>query len=114
MESDLLCFIPEYLCSGFAEHIFKGVGCCAIILFQGVGVDVHGEACAGVPEPVLHGLDVRSIADEERGLGVPELVEVQPRVLPLLVAHTALGIGVLVGVAVAPEPVLDTEPPEPP
>ena len=42
MKSDLLCFIPEYLCSGFAEHIFKGVGCCAIILFQGVGVDVHG------------------------------------------------------------------------
>ncbi len=30
MESDLLCFIPEYFCSGFAEHIFKGVGCCAI------------------------------------------------------------------------------------
>ena len=33
MESDLLCFIPEYLCSGFAEHIFEGIGCCAIILF---------------------------------------------------------------------------------
>ena len=33
MESDLLCFIPEYLCSGFAEHISKGIGCCAIILF---------------------------------------------------------------------------------
>ena len=30
MESDLLCFIPEYFCSGFAEHIFKGIGCCAI------------------------------------------------------------------------------------
>ena len=44
MKSDLLCFIPEYLCSGFAEHIFKGVGCCAIILFQGVGVDVKGGA----------------------------------------------------------------------
>lgn len=41
MESDLLCFIPEYLCSGFAEHIFEGIGCCAIILFEGVGVDVH-------------------------------------------------------------------------
>ena len=26
MESDLLCFIPESLCSGFAEHVFKGVG----------------------------------------------------------------------------------------
>ena len=26
MESDLLCFIPESLCSVFAEHIFKGVG----------------------------------------------------------------------------------------
>ena len=25
MESDLLCFIPESLCSGFAEHIFKSV-----------------------------------------------------------------------------------------
>ena len=23
-----------------------------------------------MPEPVLHGLDVRSVADEERGLGV--------------------------------------------
>lgn len=43
MESDLLCFIPESLCSGFAEHIFKSVGCCAIILFQGVGVFVFAE-----------------------------------------------------------------------
>lgn len=31
MESDLLCFIPESLCSGFAEHIFKGVGYLTII-----------------------------------------------------------------------------------
>ena len=42
MKSDLLCFIPEQLCSGVAEHIFEGIGCCAIILFEGVGVDVHG------------------------------------------------------------------------
>ncbi len=58
MESDLLCFIPESLCSGFAEHIFKSVGCCAIILFQGVGVDVHGRGSLCMTQTVGHGTDI--------------------------------------------------------
>ena len=55
MKSDLLCVIPEQLCFGFAEHIFKSVGCCAIILFQGVGVDVHGRGSLCMTQTVGHG-----------------------------------------------------------
>lgn len=55
MKSDLLCVIPEQLCFGFAEHIFKSVGCCVIILFQGVGVDVHGRGSLCMTQTVGHG-----------------------------------------------------------
>ena len=65
MESDLLCFIPESLCSGFAEHIFKGVGCCAIILFQGVGVDVHGRGSLCMTQAVGHGTDILMRGDQQ-------------------------------------------------
>ena len=65
MESDLLCFIPEYLCSGFAEHIFKSVGCCAIILFQGVGVDVHGRGSLCMTQTVGHGTDILMCGDQQ-------------------------------------------------
>ena len=65
MESDLLCFIPEYLCSGFAEHIFKSVGCCAIILFQGVGVDVHGRGSLCMAQAVGHGTDILMRGDQQ-------------------------------------------------
>lgn len=58
MESDLLCFIPESLCSVFAEHIFKGVGCCAIILSEGVSVDIHGCGSLGMSHAVGHGADI--------------------------------------------------------
>ena len=74
MESDLLCFIPEYLCSGFAEHIFKGVGCCAIILFEGVGVDVHGRLNVGVSHDLLNDLDISFILTEPCTEGVAEVM----------------------------------------
>ena len=65
MESDLLCFIPEQLCSGFAEHIFKGVGCCAIILFEGVGVDVHGRGSLRMAQAVGHGTNILVSGDQQ-------------------------------------------------
>lgn len=65
MESDLLCFIPESLYSGFAEHIFKGVGCCAIILFQCVGVDVHGRGSLRMTQAVGHGTNILMSGDQQ-------------------------------------------------
>ena len=65
MKSDLLCFISECLCSGFAEHIFKGVGCCAIILFQGVGVDVHSRGSLCMTQAVGYGTDILMRGDQQ-------------------------------------------------
>lgn len=65
MESDLLCFIPESLYFGFAEHIFKGVGCSAIILFQCVGIDVHGCRSLCMTQAVGHGTDILMCGDQQ-------------------------------------------------
>ena len=65
MESDLLCFIPESICSVFAEHIFKGVGCCAIILFEGVSVDIHGRGSLCMTQAVGHSTDILMRGDQQ-------------------------------------------------
>ena len=49
----------------FAEHIFKGVGCCAIILFEGVGVDVHGRGSLCMTQAVGHGTDILMRGDQQ-------------------------------------------------
>lgn len=65
MKSDLLCFIPEQLCSGFAEHIFEGIGCCAIILFESVSVDVHGRGSLCMAQAVGHGTNILMCGDQQ-------------------------------------------------
>ena len=50
---------------GFAEHIFKGVGCSAIILFQCVGIDVHGCRSLCMTQAVGHGTDILMCSDQQ-------------------------------------------------
>ncbi len=40
-----------------------------------MGVDVQGDAHAGVPEELLHELGVDAPAEQQRGARVPEVVE---------------------------------------
>lgn len=60
-----------------AQQLADPVGRLAVVLLDGVRVDVHGERHRAVAEPVLHSLDVRPVAYEEGRLGMPELVELQ-------------------------------------
>lgn len=64
-----------------AQQLADLVGRLSVVLFYGVRVDVHGGCRHAVAEPVLHGLDVRPVADEERRLGVTKIVELQPLVV---------------------------------
>ena len=56
-----------------AEHRCRRV----VVLRDGVGVPVERDACAGVAEPGLDGLDVDAVGQKQRGLRVPELVELE-------------------------------------
>lgn len=77
-------------------------------------VDVHGERRGAVAEPVLHGLDVGPVADEERRLGVPELVELQPLVARPLDAGDPMRVHVPDRAPLFSESVLHAELAEPP
>ena len=77
-----------------AQQLADLVGRLSVVLFYGVRVDVHGGCRHAAAEPVLHGLDVRPVADEERRLGVTKVVELQPLVVRPLDAGDSARINV--------------------
>ena len=97
-----------------AQQLADLVGRLAVVLLDGVRVDVHGERRGAVAEPVLHGLDVRPVAYEERRLGVPELVELQALVARPLDAGDSARVNVPDRAPLLAEAVLHAELAEPP
>ena len=55
-------------------------------------VDGHGEGDAGVAEPLAHDLRVHVLLEQDRGVGVPEVVEPNA-------GHVGLGDGAFEGLA---------------
>jgi hypothetical protein len=60
------------------EQVAEHRRCRMVVLRDGVGVPVERDACAGVAEPGLDGLDVDAVGEEQCGLRVPQLVELEP------------------------------------
>ena len=67
-----------------AEHRCRRV----VVLRDGVGVPIKRDARAGMAEPGLDGLDVDAVGEEQCGLRVPELVELEPVEAMLLAPDT--------------------------
>lgn len=94
------------MCIIGTRHVAYGI-CSLIILRDEVRVDVHCEARRGMPEALLHGLNIGTGFDEQRRLGVPQLVEVESNVATLLNALAAprIRVGGFLGKFV--EPMID-------
>lgn len=59
------------------ENPADGVGRSAVVLLDGVCVDVHGEVGAGVAQEVLDRLYASTAVDEQRRLHVAQPMEVE-------------------------------------
>ena len=60
------------------EHARHRVTGALIGIRPQVPVGVEGLLCAGVPEALLHGLDALPVADQPRGVVVPQCVQADP------------------------------------
>lgn len=96
------------------EKAPDGGGRLLVVLRDGVGVDVHCELGRGVPEPVLHSLDVRAGSYEQGRLRVTELMEVEADVSRAVGAPEALAVGVLHDLLEVSQPVVREPGPAPP